>query len=132
MKKLTNKEVLEIWNCLNALALKETSMWFTIGSNINKLKKDVERISEDFKLIVKKFCTLNEQGEPIIADNKYKFPTLKLEEEFNEASKEFDAIETTEITFNTKEITDELMKEKLFPSLIAPLLGKILLEKENK
>ena len=41
--KLTNKEVLEIWSCLNALAQKETSMWFTIGSNINKLKKDVDK-----------------------------------------------------------------------------------------
>ena len=129
MKKLTNKEVLEIWSCLNALAQKETSMWFIIGSNINKLKKDVERIGEDFKLITKKFCTLNENGEPVIAENKYKFATPEKEEEFNKASKEFDAIETTEITFNTKEITEELMKEKLFPALIAPLLGKILLEK---
>lgn len=104
-------------------------MWFLIGSNINKLKKDVERIGEDFKLITKKFCTLNEQGELVIVENKYKFATPELEEEFNKASKEFDTIETTEVTFNTKEITDELMKEKLFPALIAPLLGKILLEK---
>lgn len=129
--KLTNKEVLEIWSCLNALAQKETSMWFTIGSNINKLKKDVERISEDFKLITKKFCTLNENGEPVVVENKYQFESKQLEEQYMQASKEFDAIETTEITFNTKEISDELMKEKLFPALIAPLLGRILLEKQT-
>jgi hypothetical protein len=129
--KLTNKEILEIWSCLNALAQKETSMWFLIGSNINKLKKDVERISEDFRLITKKFCTLNEQGEPIIVENKYQFANKQLEEQYTQASKEFDAIESTEITFNTKEITDDLLKEKLFPALIAPLLGKILLEKQT-
>ena len=129
--RLTNKEILEIWNCLNVLAQKETSMWFLIGSNINKLKKEVDRIGEDFKLITKKFCTLNEVGEPVVMTNRYKFETPELEKQFTLASEEFDKIETTEVTFNTKEITDELLQEKLLPALVAPLLGKILLEKQT-
>lgn len=128
--KLTNKEILEVWNCLNALAQKETSMWFLIGSNINKLKKEVERIGEDFKLITKKFCVLDEQGEPVISNNKYTFETIELEKQYTLASIDFDAIESTEVIFNTQVITDELLNEKLFPALITPLLGKILLEKQ--
>jgi hypothetical protein len=129
--KLKYTEFQEVYNCLNTLAqTKSTTLWFIIASNLNKMKADAERIYKDLAEVAKKYAVL-ENGEPKISRGTYVFETIEKETEFLKFKKEnFDTLEV-EISFNTKEITDTVLAEDLVPALIAPLLGKILIEKQN-
>lgn len=109
MSKLTLAEVNSLFPALSVLTKKKlpVRISYALSRNVERLKSEYELYEKGRLELVNKYCEKDEQGQPIIEGNHFKFEGTNMQE-FNN---EFQEYLTTEIDFNVYKVDEsELFK----------------------
>ena len=126
--EINNGQLLKVDEAFGYLASQETSAWYQVTKNLQRMAKHLEAFNESRKAIIDKYAEKDEEGQLIIDNNSYQFGenSDKFVELWNEL-----VLEKIDVDFYTFPYS-KFESEKLDPVKIAPLMElEIITDEED-
>lgn len=100
------------YNRLAEVAAKDklfpAKMNYALAKNVVAMEQEVKIYTRNRNDIIKKFAVIGEDGNPVVADNKYTFDSDEKQEQFISAMEE---LETTDIDVDIRKVSGSILED---------------------